>query len=298
MSNIYTCPKCKEDTLKVEKQDDELVGLCNNCGYNFVKEDEGFNIHGILSLLKEYAFIIAIISILLIAFMFNLLSSQDTDIINEVGILRDDIDDDISTINSEISNIKTDIITHGSSINNLEENLEYVEEDVTQLKELSFNINNILSILNYTNSTIQDIYNIVFLNYSKTDVTMNVYNYPNQSEINGTYYSLVNIIIESNENIDDFELSFHYPYTNLIFEDYKTNDDFRIREKTFSNDSLHLSTIIIEGFGITNHIELDMNITWDTTRYTSKTLDMNNLIYQLKINDIYYEKDEINMEVI
>ena len=295
---IYKCPKCGEETLQVTEDENKIGGFCTNCNYKFMK-DKKVNNFDIIKFINDYAFIIGISAIIISLFIFATLSGQDSVLSDSIKDLRETLTEDIDDLDDKFSNVKGDIVNNKAIIDNLKDRLAIAENNITALNDLYNITENIYSILNDTNSTIQDIYDILgeSFDYYNTTINFNLTNYQNQTD-NNTYYAHLELEINSNISINDFEMFIHYPKVNLTNNRNATtgSSDFLYILEPFINLS-YLDTVKISGYGSNDHFYHILNITWNKTDYNTTILNENKFFYKVKINDLNYAKDEINFEV-
>ena len=207
MTKTFNCPKCSKNTLEIHQEQNKLIGTCSNCGYKYLKEQPRQNNDILLltlSTLREWAFVIAFISILLIAIISAQLYAQDSTLNTRITTITDDILDDISTINSDIVGLDGDIITQQTIIDNLLIRLNKAEGNITQLRQLH---NDTQLLITDINSTLSNLQSFLDQQYT-TNVTYTL-------TTNTTNYSHISINVTSPINLSEIEIYLHYPNSTI-----------------------------------------------------------------------------------
>ena len=291
MSELYKCPNCGKEELEIELNNDNIIqGTCKHCGYNYYKEQRTFNANQILPLIKEYAFIIAIISILLTAFFANSLSSYDSTLDSKISTLQESIQDNIDILSADISKNSGDINTHGNLIVNLQSTLDTASNNITALTNLYEQTNNLISQLNSTITNLSaNPYQYILDN---TIINITSISYNDQIPINNTYYCKIDTNITFSQNMNITEIFLYSPNTNISM----ISSNHATLNQTQSTDSISNDTIHITAFKNIDFFNLSLNISWSKEYRDTSIFDIDDTFFLIKVDNTYISNITYNEE--
>lgn len=281
------CPRCKLNQMRIkEHEDGSTTGVCHNCGYQFSKPKATLsrtqnqsNISQLLKTINEYAFIIAIVAMVLSFFTLTSVTSLNDYTVTNLNTLNTEFSEKLNTLNESFNSTTSNhteqigfIITSVNSISSTLTALQNLNINISQAEQLISNINETLTQLNNQYITQQS-----FLN--NTNCTLKITEYPNQNTTDTFVFSTIEITISNpNTTLRDTTLRMFYPNSNWNV----TGSDNAMLPISILSPG-YIETTWIEN---TNEHHIELRLEWNTTSYS--TTEVGDFTSSLRVNNNYF----------
>ena len=257
----------------------------------------------VVDFFDSYSWLVSLIALIIAVISVAMASGVSSGIaglqlqLNNLDDSVDDIGNDVSSLKSTTSKHTDDIATVKNSINTINADIDDIQHDITGINDkinsietIQTNISNIESHISDIDNSISDLRDDLNKTQIGIDPDVNItFIYYNQNISDGDAYCHIKLNISSNITIKEIAFSLEYPRTNisLIGMSFTPTATF-----THANAS-YFDNYFVYWFKKANHMTATFNVSWSTTDYNTSQLPLSNLIYDLRVNQYYFDADTI-----